>query len=857
MMRSILSFSLSFALALPSIAGVFRAPASTPEQDREAREIERSCPNGECVAELIGLTEAKLRQARQNRCLPPEGTRDEAKWFEDNPVSIPCLRLIKELEENLKRLEKIQAHFSSLLIENDELQCKAEEANAVNAANLAQLDAVNAAASCTEARKREIWNQCAADAGCVLVSSALTVAGPFANRLIPNSMRQQGCNAHQDNCLSQLALGFVKAVFSFFEGAWGLLKSAGSAIASGTANAARGFWGWVTGAEDQSSTAQLSAAKASEEEGVFQELKKDFSGTMSKLWTGLMAALKHWLANSMFCQQWSGAPQFSECLRPAQGLACTECKAMITGMCAISGVIIAEIIPAFLTGGLVTVAKYGVSAASHVSKSIKVSVASSRAIQNSRLASMAVRPVTAATRTIVQSRFTQAALRAMDASVKSVGRFLVRPAIVGLKKTFAGMQFAARTLKTFLMLTPAGPVLTFGTKAASLAGRAIIWPFDNAMVIKSFQLGERSLDRIFQNVGNARLFSGVRPALAGEAGRAMSLVDDAYIEMRVTQHTRIPGSGVVVEAKEKYLRVLRQQRPQVVDDYLLKKPQVTFDRLVDDLYPELHYGKYAAQLKTDDVLAAEAHLYEAITRMTNDVERTRLLADFNKHITSVARAENLAGAPTFTRPQVLKNATLGDEERVASAFALVKIDVTKIPEKTVNKLTLALREAHEVGSAGVYRYRYNEIAQKYRILTEAGFTNRQAELLIRSGLAGKAHPEDVLDALARVHVPEVKPQAIEEMLKVRGSEQILSAMSVERRASAAKALKSFEDAGMSADEAAATYRLFQKEFDHVYRLAPESNAEVMMAEIIRKQRQAGLSDDAIRVKIEEKVGKCR
>lgn len=855
-MQKTLSFGLAIVMFVTSLSiNSSWAAASKNALDLSANfNIERDCPEGKCVEDMIGLVEAKTVQARQDKCLPPQGTKDENAWFEANPMSIECFKLVKEIEEYYGRLEKIQAHFSGLIVENDEIACKEEkDAAALNLANIKDIDAANAAASCSEARKKEIWNKCASDAGCVLVSSALTVAGPFAKHFIPKAMANKGCSATNDNCLKQLALGFVKAVFSFFEGAWGLLKMAGNGIA----NAGKNFWSWVSGAEKKSSTAQLAAAQASEEEGFFQQLKNDFSGTMSKVWAGLLAAIKHWLANSMFCQEWSGVAQFSECKRPAQGFDCTECKAMITGMCAITGVLVAEIIPAFLTGGLVTVAKHGVSAASKVSKLFKVSAASSRAIRNSRLGTMAARPVTAITKAVSTSRFTQRALRAFETAVKSINRFLLKPSVKAVKKSFQVMRIVARTSKTYLMLTPAGPVLTFGTKAASFSIKAILFPFENALMVKSFQLGERAFDKIFAKAGSARFFGGVRPVLAGEAGRAMSAIDDAYIEMQVTKWTKRYGSQFITKAEERYLQQLRLNRSRVIDEYLSKRPQVTLEKLIDDLYPELNYGKYSDHVKTPDVLKAEAELYDSIVKMTDEVEQARLFRAYDLHISSSARADGLIDTLTFKRPQVLRNSQLDDQQRVEEAFNLTNIDSAKLPVEEADKLKLGLLKAHNHGSGGVYRYSYADVSEKYRILTEAGFTNRQAEVLIRSGLAGKAHPQDVLENLSKVAIPDVTTEIVEGMLKNPNYKEILSGLDKGHRLSLSRALKIFEDGGMSPAQAAATFRRHEGHFLKVQKSSPDSNAEALLAEYIRKQKKAGASDDIIQRKLDDSIGKCK
>ena len=770
-MNRFISFILSLMIALPS----FVIPSSqvvAAEESNPQFNIDRECPNANCVDRLTGLLEAKIDRAKRESCLPPDETENHQEWYETRTHSAECFKLVKEIEEDIQRLERIQAHFSGAMLDDEVRMCREEQSNSVfNAQQLKQVQEATARASCTEAKKKEVWNNCASDASCVLISSSLSVLGPAANKVIPSSLRAKGCRAGQDNCLLQLATGFVKAVFSFFEGAWGLLKSAGKAIASGVANQSRRFWNWVTDAEDRSSTAQLSAAQASEEEGIFQQLKNDFSGTMARMWTGLMAALRHWMSNSVFCQKWSGTPQFSQCLQPAEGFGCTSCKAMITGMCALTGVLVAEVIPAFLTGGIVTIAKYGVSAASRVSKLVRVSATTTRAIaNNSKLISMATKPAINFTKKVASSRFSQAGLRAMKNGLSKISRFLLRPIVVTTKKSLRAIASAARAGKTYAMMTPAGPVILYGQKALSTTVKVVLYPIENPLVVKSFQLGERFFDKIFAQAGKARFFSGVRPALTAEASRAMASIDDAYIEMRVTQYTRRHGSQYVTQAEEKYLKHLRLKRSEVIDDYLLKKPEIPFNRLIEDLYPDLKYGKYSKHLSAQDILKAEGDLLDAVKRMRDGPDKDRLYSEIESHFSSVARSETLAGSPSFTRPQVIENAKLTDDElRIKKAFDLIQVDPSKLSSTDLEKLKLGLNNAHEVGAGGVFNYKYQDISDKYKLLTEAGYTNRQAELLIRSGLAGKF--DDAADVAKAI--PLAQPVAVvnkvDEVVEVIGS----------------------------------------------------------------------------------------
>lgn len=856
MMNKSLSLILAFILALPSF--VIPAEAAKPKprpadpQTQSSYNVEKECPKGRCVEGLIDLAKNKTSQAMRDRCLPPASEKNQEAWFEKNPMTLECFKLVKEIEEIHEKLEKIQAHFSGEVLAEQENMCRADAGKGFSINGLSELNQVAEQAACSPQRKKEIWNKCGSDVACVMLSTATSFAGPFANRLIPKGLKAKGCDANKDDCLKQLATAFVKAVFSFFEGTWGLLKSAGRGIV----NAGKKFWSWVSGAEKKSSTAQLAAAKASEEEGIFRQLMNDFTGTMSRIWSGLVGALKHWLANDIFCQEWAGTPRFSECKRPAQGLDCTECKAMLTGLCSVAGVIIAEIVPSFVTGGLVSAAKYGASGAAKIAKLFKVSKATNAALKGSRIAKM-MNPVAKAVRTVATSRVTRVAVSVISKTLSALNRYLLQPSVKALKVSLRKMHAVAKVSKTYIMMTPAGPVLSFGGKAISNTFKVVMFPFENAMTVKAFQLGERTMDKVFQGIGKAKLFSAVRPALSPTAASAMGAIDDAYLEMQVTRFAKRRGSQFISQAEENYIHTVRLKRAGIIDDFLAKKPNMQLKDIIDDLYPELNYGKFAKYVDADDILASERSLMNSIGKMADGPEKNRLMAEMQKHLSNTSRADVLVGSPTYSRSQVIENAMLDDEVRITKALEATQIDPSKVEPELLEKMKLGIKEAHEIGDGGVYRYTYSDINKKYRRLNEAGFTNKQAEALIRSGLAGKANPENMYDALKLVVVPDVSPSMLDEMVKSTDYGPILSKVPEARRSSTAKALMVLEDGVDSSDEAAKIFDQFKDHFEHVQKLSTtDSDAASMLADFIRKQRQAGVADDVIKQKIVTAFGAC-
>jgi hypothetical protein len=64
--------------------------------------IDRECPNANCVDRLVGLVEAKIDRAKRDSCLPPDGTANEQEWYETRTHSAECFKLVKEIEEDIQ-----------------------------------------------------------------------------------------------------------------------------------------------------------------------------------------------------------------------------------------------------------------------------------------------------------------------------------------------------------------------------------------------------------------------------------------------------------------------------------------------------------------------------------------------------------------------------------------------------------------------------------------------------------------------------------------------------------------------------------------------------------------------------------
>ncbi|MBA2406236.1 MAG: hypothetical protein H0V66_15780, partial [Bdellovibrionales bacterium] len=319
-MRKLISFNLALLFLLSSFSTAF---AQTKTAHKAP--VAATCENGECIEGLVDKLQ-KVSSLYRQQCLPKNIKESEIlAYHEKNGFTEACWKYITEV----KNLEDQLLHHQNNL--EAKLGCETGECkNPESARNdinfqLNNLNKVEAEVSCTPQKKAAIDKQCPADMNCAMMSTAMGVGGYLAELIVPANWKPTGCNLGDDSCITQLATGFLKAAFTFFESAWGILKFVGKK----TGEALTDFWDWVTDAEDHSSTSQLALAKASEDPGVFDMLMNDFTGTMKKIWQALVASLKEWMKADIFCQQWSGVPHLSTCLKPTDNFDCLPCKTMV------------------------------------------------------------------------------------------------------------------------------------------------------------------------------------------------------------------------------------------------------------------------------------------------------------------------------------------------------------------------------------------------------------------------------------------------------------------------------------------------------------------------------------------------
>lgn len=830
-MRSLLSLILSLLILMP--------PTTSQASPKDA-----TCENGECVEKIVDRLE-DLSALYNESCLPPSNVNQQ-EYYEEKGITEECWKIVTEINHLEDKLQKHQNRLEA------KLGCQSGDCNLPNQeeslnAQLADLSKVEQNLSCTEPKKQQVRASCGQDLTCVLAASALGIGGFVAEYMLPEKAKPKGCHLGNDSCATQLATGFLKAVVSFFEGAWDLLKTAGKYAGKKM----KEFWNWVSGAEDHSSTSQLALAKASKDDGVFKMLIKDFPGTMKNIWQALVGSLKEWLKTDIFCQKWEGVPRFSKCLEPAVSYDCISCKSMVTGLCAVSGTLLAEIVPSFLTGGLLTAAKYGVNGAVKIAKGFRVSGKGLAAIKASRVAKMALQASTKVDDVLRLSKGLKAAKIAVQAALRVTSRYLLSPARKAVKVSFQALTKVAKNGTMYVMQSKAGKVLVFSGKALKKTGEIIIYPVENPMTAWAFKAGERSFEKVFK-LG--------APKLTAKSAVVATIVDNQKnldnILARLDE-ARIKSPRSIAAVEDELVKAITPRRSELTQ-IVLKNSDGELNQVIKNLYPELQYGDLAKKLPPAKVLEAEEQLLRSIGEMSDSPVKTKLLRDFEAHRSSIARSKVVKLTPTYERQVVFQNASLADDARVTKAFETAGIDASKLTPEVRKDMSLTILKAHNQGDGIVYKYSFSDLKEKTKILRQGGFTPEQADNIIRSGLAGKLRPEDTFAKLSAVSVDDIDPSDFKLMIESDDYASLFSKLDEADQPKLAKALKHLENTGLTPEDSAKIYKKYKKQFDYVMKSSDQkSDAASYLAEIIRKEQKAGLADDLILDKLDEAFKGCK
>lgn len=751
-MKEKLSLFIAFILLLTSLSPLGAVAQSS------------GCENGECVAELVHKLE-DLGTLYRTQCLPKKDLDEKEilQYHQKNGITEQCWKYMTEISHLESKLQQLQSKLESRLgCENGACKGPDSPADDINS-QLNELGKVEKTISCNETKKQEIKNNCGSDLKCAMMASALGLGGYLAEKFVPKDWKPRNCHLGDDSCGTQLATGFLKSVVNLFEGAWDLLKAGGKYAKEKASK----FWKWIRRGDDHASTSQLALAKASEDEGVFDMLMKDFSGTMVKIFEGLVAAIKEWLKNDIFCNKWEKVPHFSKCEQPVESFDCIPCKSMVNGLCAASGFIIAEIVPAFLTGGIVTAAKHGVNGASKLAKLFSVSAKAMEAIKGSRAAKYAMEAATKVDDVLRVSKGLKLAKSAIEAALYTIKAYLLSPARNILKASLTALTELTKKGSLFLAETKTGKILVFGGKGIKLAGKVVIYPIDNPMTTWAFKAGERSFDKLFK-LGAPKLAQAT--AVSSAITKAEPAMESTLAKIESLKLKSKPDVKKLLKLEEELLAKVGPKRAGLLDDVLAgEKPNL--DDIIKHLYPELQYGPLAKKVGPDAILAAEKELLEHLNKMPEGAIKEELLKKFDLHVSKGEARAKVVG------------------------------------------------DAHP---------------------------------------AGVTKPEDVFPNLKKVEIPDVNHNKLVEMMNDKDYQGIILATEVPNRKATARTLKLLEDSGMSHAEAAATYKQHEKYFKHVQGMAkPDSDAQALLAEFIKREKKAGVADDLIDKKLREAFKDCK
>ena len=218
--------------------------------------------------------------------------------------------------------------------------------------------------SCSEEDKKTNSNNCQSEIMCSIGSTALTAflaVKDFAGKT------QDKCMSSQNSCVTNLVTALVDSTISLVTGIWDLIGMTANFAKEGIVN----FWNTITKVEDKTADAQLALSKMSDKD--ITEVKtnplqwiKNFAGNV---WKGLGL----WMKEDIFCEEWSGVPRASQCVRPMKNLECASCRTLIAGTCSVGGVILTELVPAIVTGGAINIVARSANGAEEVLKFIRAS----------------------------------------------------------------------------------------------------------------------------------------------------------------------------------------------------------------------------------------------------------------------------------------------------------------------------------------------------------------------------------------------------------------------------------------------------------------------------------------------------
>lgn len=206
------------------------------------------------------------------------------------------------------------------------------------------LAVANKAGAC---QKKSEDNQCLGEMGCTV----MVAANPFAalGGFIASKMA-----AEKNSCLAKGATNaggcLANVMKGIFDSLWGLLTLVWD-IGAGAVRSAAEWMGIIEKSEKASSEKLMAAQQAGP--GFIKRFISNPVDTIKEISAAMYNGIRDAAFESYGCEQWSGAPFISRCMKPMSNWDCATCQQKLQVMCGVAGFALGEIPTAILTGGLV------------------------------------------------------------------------------------------------------------------------------------------------------------------------------------------------------------------------------------------------------------------------------------------------------------------------------------------------------------------------------------------------------------------------------------------------------------------------------------------------------------------------
>ncbi len=324
-------------------------PSSRPKSQAKALDALKSTS----ADELTNALEDVLNELEQDKAQLDSKCSDQPIPPENEAFCTNVARRIIEAE----KLAETVADKIEVIITNDNVNCGGLRSNPSEGqpGDLSR-DVNNAlVAQCTQEDIDARNQSCGQEIACSITSTLMgpVLAGYLSLTGGSSNAGKRQCLSSENDCLTNVLTSLVDYLISSVKAVWSLLGMGVDWVTE----KGKDFWGWVTNAEDETSKTQEAIQNLSDRD--IKEIEEDSEGWFKKTLTGITSMLNEWIKTEVFCEKWSGAPNFSTCQQPMKGWDCLGCGTMINGMCRMAGPAIGLIAETVLTGGALAVISKG------------------------------------------------------------------------------------------------------------------------------------------------------------------------------------------------------------------------------------------------------------------------------------------------------------------------------------------------------------------------------------------------------------------------------------------------------------------------------------------------------------------